>query len=262
MSEREIAQKKDVIEHIVQEKDKVIKLLKDFFPHDSERKLLLLATGQGDLSMGDLSMDKLMNLHMTDLLSIFQMLEEKKIFLIMLNHLLNGKYEVNAENLKKVKDSLLSWKEPKTPIFYYTYTNWRDERENPKSFLPSDYWDVEKKIVEATKRFVKQNFVKKPTRIQKAFRYITSPFSRKDHVSEEDLKSRNAIIDESDESPRLSKEEITKLEAARKEHELTALYDKEGRAAGGTAKAKKRSRKITKKRNKKSKSKRNKSKRK
>jgi hypothetical protein len=43
--------------------------------------LLLLAIGQGeDLSMGDLSMDKLMNLHMTELLSIFQMLEEKKYF--------------------------------------------------------------------------------------------------------------------------------------------------------------------------------------
>jgi hypothetical protein len=142
----------------------------------------------------------------------------------MLNHLLNGKYEVNAENLKKVEDSLLSWKEPKRPNFYYTYSNWRDEREK-STFLTSYYWKVEKPIVEATKRFVKQNFKQKPTRIEKAFRYITSPFSRK-------------------------------------EHELTALHDKEGRAAGGTAKAKKRSRKITKKRNKKSKSKRNKSKRK
>ena len=209
---------------------------------------------------------------MAELLSIFQMLEEKKIFLIILNYILNSKYknkiELNAENLKKVEDFLHLWKKPKTPIFYTNYSVWRVEtskQEKPKPFLTSYYWKVEKPIDEMTEKFVKKEFVKKPTssRFQKALGYITSPFSRKkDHVSSEELESRNAIF-ENEENKRLSDEEIENLEADRKANSISALYEEEGRAAaGGTAKAKKRSRKITKKRNKKSKSKKNKSRRK
>jgi hypothetical protein len=259
----EVEQKRHVINKIVQEKEKVIKHIKHFFPHDSERKHLLLAAEQGDLSMENLN-----SLPMAKLLSIFQMLEEKKIFLIILNYILNSKYknkiELNAENLKKVEDFLHSWTKPKTPIFYTNYSVWRVETSKQEKPNTSYYRQVEKPIDEMTEKFVKKEFVKKPTssQFQKALGYITSPFSRKkDHVSSEELESRNAIF-ENEENKRLSGEEIENLEADRKANRISALYDEEGRAAGGTAKAKKRSRKITKKRNKKSKSKKNKSRRK